>query len=65
MNAIVAMDPNRVIGKNGKLPWFLEEDLRWFKLVTMGGELIMGRKTFESIRKPLSRRFILKPIDLK
>lgn len=51
------MDPNRVIGKNGKLPWVLYDDFKWFKLVTTGHELVMGRKTFESIGKPLPQRF--------
>ena len=51
--AIAAMSENRVIGSQGKIPWHLPEDFRWFKHKTMGGTLIMGRKTFESIGKPL------------
>jgi dihydrofolate reductase len=54
--AIVAMSENRVIGSEGKIPWHLPEDFRWFKQKTMGGTLIMGRRTFESIGKPLSGR---------
>jgi len=54
--AIAAMSENRVIGDQGKIPWHLPEDFRWFKHKTMGGTLIMGRKTFESIGKPLPGR---------
>jgi dihydrofolate reductase len=54
--AIAAMSENRVIGAGGKIPWHLPEDFRWFKHKTMGGTLIMGRKTFESIGKPLAGR---------
>jgi dihydrofolate reductase len=55
-HAIAAMSENRVIGNQGKIPWHLPEDFRWFKHKTMGGTLIMGRKTFESIGKPLAGR---------
>jgi dihydrofolate reductase len=50
------MSENRVIGNQGKIPWHIPEDFRWFKHKTMGGTLIMGRKTFESIGKPLPGR---------
>lgn len=53
---IVAMDENRVIGKDNQLPWHLPEDLKYFKRVTMGHPIIMGRKTFESIGRPLPGR---------
>jgi len=54
---IVAMAQNRVIGKEGRLPWHFSADLKHFKQTTMGGTLIMGRKTFESIgKKPLPGR---------
>lgn len=53
---IVAMDQNRVIGINNKLPWYLPKDLKYFKQVTMGKPILMGRKTFESIGKPLPGR---------
>lgn len=53
---IVAQAKNRVIGVNNKLPWHLPEDLRYFKQVTMGKPIIMGRKTFESIGRPLPGR---------
>jgi dihydrofolate reductase len=56
MKAIVAMARNRVIGKDGRIPWHLPEDLRWFKKRTMGGVVAMGRKTFESLGKPLPGR---------
>jgi dihydrofolate reductase len=53
---IAAMDNNRVIGKDNKLPWHIPEDLRRFKKLTEGKIVIMGRKTHESIGKPLLRR---------
>lgn len=53
---IVAMAQNRVIGRANNLPWYLPEDLKYFKRVTMGKPIIMGRKTFESIGKPLPGR---------
>lgn len=54
--AIAAMSENRVIGDHGTIPWHIPDDFRWFKHKTMGGTLIMGRKTFESIGKPLPGR---------
>ncbi|UII54525.1 dihydrofolate reductase [Cytobacillus spongiae] len=51
-----AMDENRVIGKDNQLPWHLPEDLKFFKRTTMGHPIAMGRKTFESIGKPLPGR---------
>lgn len=54
--AIAAMAENRVIGHAGDIPWHLPEDFKWFKKTTMGGILVMGRKTFESIGKPLPGR---------
>ena len=54
--AIAAMAENRVIGVGAKLPWHLPEDFKWFKQSTMGGTLVMGRKTFESIGRPLPGR---------
>ncbi len=56
LTAVVAMAPNRVIGANGTLPWHLPEDLAFFKKTTLGHPIIMGRKTFESIGKPLPKR---------
>jgi dihydrofolate reductase len=53
---IVAMAKNRVIGVEGKLPWYLPEDLQFFKRMTQAKPLVMGRKTFESIGKPLPNR---------
>lgn len=53
---IVAMDDNRVIGKDNQLPWHLPEDLKFFKRVTMGHPIVMGRKTFDSIGRPLPGR---------
>lgn len=54
--AIVAMDKNRVIGHQGKLPWHYPEDLKFFKRTTMGHPILMGRATFESIGRPLPGR---------
>ena len=56
MKAIAAMARNRVIGANGGIPWHLPEDFRWFKRATLGGVVVMGRKTFESLGKPLPGR---------
>ncbi len=53
---IVAMSRDGTIGDKGKIPWHLSEDLRRFKQVTMGCPIIMGRKTYESIGKPLPGR---------
>ena len=53
---IVAAADNGVIGCNGALPWHLPEDLRYFKRVTLGKPIVMGRKTFESIGRPLPGR---------
>ena len=50
------MSQNRVIGTQGKIPWYLPDDFKWFKQVTMGNIVVMGRKTFESIGSPLSNR---------
>lgn len=57
LSAIAAMAKNRVIGKDNKLPWHLPEDLKFFKEKTKGKIMIMGRKTFESLGKPLPNRF--------
>ena len=54
--AIAAMSENRVIGDSGNIPWHLPEDFKWFKKTTIGGILIMGRKTYESIGRPLPGR---------
>ncbi len=53
---IVAVAENNVIGKDNRLPWHLPADLKLFKKRTMGSTIIMGRKTFESIGKPLPGR---------
>ncbi|HLX94951.1 MAG TPA: dihydrofolate reductase [Verrucomicrobiae bacterium] len=54
--AIAAMSQNRVIGADGKIPWHLPEDFKWFKKMTMGNIVVMGRKTFESLGRPLPSR---------
>lgn len=53
---IVAMTKNRVIGKDNQMPWHLPADLAWFRQNTTGKPVIMGRKTFESIGRPLPKR---------
>lgn len=53
---VVAVANNRVIGKNNRLPWHFSADLKFFKHLTMGQTVLMGRKTFESIGKPLPGR---------
>jgi dihydrofolate reductase len=53
---IAAMANNRVIGKDNQMPWHLPEDLRYFKAMTLGKPVVMGRKTFESIGRPLPGR---------
>jgi dihydrofolate reductase len=54
--AIAAMSENRVIGNAGKIPWHLPEDFQWVKQCTKGQAIAMGRKTFESIGRPLPGR---------
>ncbi len=54
--AIAAMSLNRVIGCGNKIPWHIPEDFKWVKENTLGHIIVMGRKTFESIDRPLPRR---------
>ena len=56
ISMIVALATNRVIGRDNDLPWHLPDDLRFFKRMTLGKPIIMGRKTFESIGRPLPKR---------
>jgi len=56
MTLIAAMGENRVIGKDGQLPWQLPADLKHFKAQTIGKPILMGRKTYESIGRPLPAR---------
>lgn len=56
ISLIVAMAQNRTIGANGKLPWHLPGDLQRFKQITMGQSLLLGRKTYQSIGRPLPGR---------
>lgn len=56
LTAIVAMTPDRVIGRAGTLPWHMPEDLAFFKRTTSGHPIVMGRKTYESIGRPLPKR---------
>src|SRR5215475_6414701 len=50
------MSLNRIIGAHGKIPWHLPEDFKWFKQLTTGHVVVMGRRTFDSIGKPLPNR---------
>jgi dihydrofolate reductase len=56
LSLIWAMDRNRTIGKDNRLPWRLPDELAYFKKVTMGHPIIMGRRTYESIGRPLPGR---------
>ena len=56
LSLMVAKASNRVIGRNNKLPWYLPNDLKYFKQVTFGKPVIMGRKTWDSLGKPLPGR---------
>ena len=56
VSAIVAMAQNRVIGKGNQIPWYLPADLKYFKRTTLNHHIIMGRKCFQSIGKPLPKR---------
>ena len=53
---IVAVSQNNVIGRDNQLPWHLPEDLQYFKSITMGKPILMGRKTYDSIGRPLPGR---------
>jgi dihydrofolate reductase len=54
--AIAAMSSNRVIGREGALPWRLPEDMKFFRAQTTGHPIVMGRKTWDSLRRPLPNR---------
>ena len=56
MIAIAAMSRNRVIGVDGRIPWHISEDLKFFKRTTLGHIIVMGRKTYDSLGKPLPGR---------
>jgi dihydrofolate reductase len=56
MICVAAMSLNRVIGRDGGIPWHLPEDFKWFKRLTMGHFVLMGRKTFDSLPRPLPNR---------
>lgn len=56
LKAIAAMSENRVIARDGQLPWHLPEDFKWFKQMTSGSTIVMGRKTWESLPEPLPNR---------
>jgi dihydrofolate reductase len=56
LTLVAAMGRNRVIGRDGDMPWHFSEDLKHFKRTTIGGVMIMGRKTFDSIGRPLPGR---------
>lgn len=56
ISAILAMDEKRLIGRDNQLPWHLPADLQHFKAITSGSPILMGRKTYESIGRPLPNR---------
>lgn len=56
VSMIAAMSSNRVIGRNNQMPWHLPADLKYFMRTTTGHHIIMGRKNFESLQKPLPNR---------
>ncbi|AUW03156.1 Key enzyme in folate metabolism. Catalyzes an essential reaction for de novo glycine and purine synthesis [Vibrio sp. B1FIG11] len=56
ISMIAAMADNRIIGKDNQMPWHLPADFAWFKRCTMGKPVVMGRKTYESIGRPLPGR---------
>jgi len=56
LSLIAAMARNRVIGRDNAMPWHLPEDLRYFKATTLGKPIVMGRKTFDSLGRPLPGR---------
>jgi len=56
LSIVVAMDDNHLIGKGNGLPWHLPADLAFFKKITTGNSILMGRKTYDSIGKPLPNR---------
>ena len=56
ISIIAAMDRNRVIGRNNQMPWHLPADFKYFKSITMGKPIIMGRKTYDSMGHPLPGR---------
>ena len=56
ISLIAAISENRVIGSKGRIPWHIPEDLKRFKKITMGHTVIMGRKTYESLKSPLTGR---------
>jgi len=56
LSAIVAVAKNNIIGKDNDIPWYLPADLKYFKKVTSGHHIIMGRKCYESIGRPLPKR---------
>lgn len=55
-SAVVAMTPGHIIGKDGGIPWHISEDLKVFKRITTGHPIVMGRKTFDSLGRPLPNR---------
>lgn len=56
VSAVVAMAPDRLIGKDGGMPWHISEDLKLFRKLTTGHPIVMGRKTYDSLGKPLPNR---------
>jgi dihydrofolate reductase len=59
VSIIAAVSDNNVIGRDNRMPWHISADLKWFKALTMGHHLLMGRKTFQSLTRPLPGRTIV------
>lgn len=59
ISIIAAVSKNNLIGKNGKIPWAIKEDMQHFKKITTGNILIMGRRSFEEINHSLPNRFVI------
>jgi dihydrofolate reductase len=57
--AIAAMSLNRVIGNGDRIPWYLPDDFKWFKKMTSGQVIVMGRRTFDAIGRPLPNRITI------
>ena len=64
MKAIAAMDPNRVIGNKGQIPWHIPNDFKWFKEFTMGKTLVMGKNTFLTLPPLRGRKICVLTNDL-
>ncbi len=65
ISLVAAMAANRVIGKNGEMPWHLPQELKHFKDITLGKPIIMGRRTYESIGRTRAAQYNSYPLQFK